>query len=115
MKPPTRQEMLDKAVTGLRKQGFQRSVKFAGSDVCVYDDGLGNKCAWGHVDPVLTRKDTGGVLTLTRGLAPTLPLEDLKFARALQKAHDDGFEPDLMLENLRLLATEYNLTFPEAE
>lgn len=111
----TNQEIFDKAVLGLRSQEFQCCER---NGVCIYDDGQGRRCAWGHVDESLTHLSRGTVCELHAagvGVAATLTTEQVDFGMALQIAHDRSQNPTEMEERLRALATQYNLTFPEAE
>lgn len=110
----TRQEMLDRAVRGLRSQGW-RPAMAAGACRYLTPDGL--RCAWGHVDPEGTAgSGTTPVRRLSVGVAATLESADLVFAERLQLCHD---WPALnrtawsMEELFRKLAAEYNLIYPE--
>lgn len=111
----TNQQMFDKAVRGLRAQGFQRSMQ---GTRCCYHSSDGKKCAWGHVDPEGTPQLLDGIHALYKdkvGVAGQLMRDQVDFAVDLQEAHDEGLSSVLMEENLRALATQYNLTFPEAQ
>lgn len=110
MKLPTRQEMFNRAAKGLRKQGFLRSMDV---ESCIYDDGEGRRCAWGHVDKSLTKKDgAASVYVLRRrgrGLAGHLLPEDVGFAATLQDAHDHALSPNEMRQGLFQFAKQYSL------
>lgn len=112
------QEMFDKAVRGLHKQGWAQALDDGG---CVYQAPDGKRCAWGHVDESLTERATGsvGILHYLReGLAAGLDAvpRGLSFATALQRAHDcndDRLAPDEMVKRLRVVADQYDLSWPE--
>ena len=109
---PSRQEMFDLAVRGLRSQGFRRAVTRDGACNYLTSDGL--RCAWGWVDTPL-RGQPGTVLTLAEkgiGLAGKLSAEDRWWARELQRCHDDA--PDGCLEaELRKFCKRHGLEWPE--
>lgn len=112
----TKQEILTKAVTGLRDQKWVRSLRFYGGS-CSYDDGAGRRCGWGHVDPSLGAGEVRNVHELHRdgvGVAATLNLEELDFAKRVQLCHDRNHIPSEMEDGFRILAQSNNLTFPEA-
>ena len=119
----TKQEMFDRAVRGLRGQGWQQAIKINchGDSNCVYyDEETGRRCAWGHVDPEGTRYiGNVNVWSLYRGgvgLAKLLDEEGVSFASSLQDAHDAGglsLSPEDLEQRLRDLGTRYNLTWPE--
>lgn len=112
---PSRQEMFDRAFRGLRAQGFERCA--ANHYGCLYEDlNTGRRCAWGHVDASLTGADSGSVWHLRRekiGLAARIPLNDVDFAMALQRAHDNAMGPGNMEELLRNVAERFGLTVPD--
>ncbi len=111
----TRQEMFDKAVRGLRSQGFERCYSEE-HRMCVYDDGKGRHCAWGWIDEATwAHPDAGDLVTLSDegiGLAPRLGIEDYSWAKRLQVIHDTS-KCDNMEQRLRFFAEQSNLTFPE--
>jgi hypothetical protein len=124
--PLTYQEMLDRAVRGLRSQGFQKSSDGAR---CVYATADGRHCAWGWVDPSTwdlppvtpTTPDDAltsscALMELARrsfGLAGYLDAAKVKFASELQAAHDGASDPGAMEHHLRVLAIRRGLAFPE--
>ncbi len=131
---PTRQEMFDRAVRGLRSQGWERCITpevrspAAGPQApggnCVYerrlDDGRVMHCAWGWVDPEGTAdprvKEDHNVKMLADdgiGLAAVLGEHDLWFAKQLQRCHDEPGGGEWMERRFRTLAEECNLTWPE--
>lgn len=108
----TMQEMFNRAVIGLRSQGFEKCGDDSG---CMYSDGEGKRCAWGWVDTSLGQDVVGGVDCLRSGgvgLASTLSADEMTFARALQDAHDTSRDC-FMEEDLRGLGSRFGLTFPE--
>ncbi len=113
----TKQEMFNRAVRGLRSQGFQRcGVNHPTGFESLYADGE-KRCAWGHVDPSLTRANsTFYVESLAAdkiGIAPSLDVDSLEFAKQLQWCHDDSQLPGLMERRLRRLGEREKLSWPE--
>lgn len=114
---PSRQEMFDRAVVGLRSQGFKKCTDITES-VCSYvnDDGTMH-CAWGWVDTSTKASYVGSVWNLRqmgRGLAARLELPDVGWAHALQICHDRSTSPADMEKRLREFAKRFDLTFKEA-
>lgn len=115
----TLQEMFDKAVRGLYRQGWAQAMD---DNTCVYEAADGKRCAWGHVDTGLAHPDNkgGSVYNLEytrRGIAASLPaiLGGLRFAGDLQAAHDNGgdpLDPARMIMRLKSVAERYGLTWP---
>ncbi len=106
----TRQEMFNKAVRGLRSQGFRRCTDDLGR--CLYSDNNGRHCAWGWVDEA-SWDAVGTVRMLPAGIAATLNDDDLDWAVRLQSCHDKHDSPAGMEEVLRKFADDFNLTWPE--
>lgn len=110
------QEMFNKAVIGLRSQGFQRCSTYGGMG-CAYSNEDGTQhCAWGWVDPSLgpeVESYIDGLAARHIGVASGLNRSELDFARKLQMAHDVGKTPDSMQQNLRNVALAWSLQFPE--
>lgn len=119
----TNQEMFDRAVKGLRAQGWE-PARLQGEG-CKYslptDDGGELRCAWGHVDPSLGPDIGGTVMTLRRlkiGLAAELDDDGETFAWTLQVAHDGVaahmLAPKVHMEKkFRELGVNAGLTWPE--
>lgn len=120
----TRQEMFTRAVVGLRNQGFRQArmpdpepTGFEEDEtVCAYLAANGDRCAWGHVDPIEDLVGVNGsVLKLHNdgiGIAADLDDDGLLFANRLQLAHDRGYTPTEMEEKLRKVGVDYNLEWP---
>lgn len=112
----TKQDMFDRAVRGLRAQGWRRSFNPEVSR-CSYKAPDGKRCAWGHVDPSLD--DVSGTVydlrKLQIGLAAGLDDPALRFATLLQQCHDGAICPEYMEERFRQVAKEHALTWPEEE
>jgi hypothetical protein len=124
--PLTNQEMLDRAVRGLRSQKFERSMT---SGKCSYMGPDGRHCAWGWVDPSTwslpeyTSATRDGEVTSSstmfdlrrakHGLAARLSDNQYNFAVQLQDAHDGGTNPRAMVDRLRDLSEKFGLTYPE--
>lgn len=113
----TNQEMFDKAVRGLSKQGWARARRIfsTGHEGCAYEGKDGTRCAWGHVDTTLYDEE-GGVRTLRSnglGLAATLDAHQTTFAADLQDGHDSGYAPDAMHRNFFRLCDRYGLLWPD--
>ena len=110
----TKQEMFDRAVRGLRSQGYKASTK---GGICRYSNDDGCRCAWGWVDPSLTSAQLGTIHTLRKdkiGVAADLDSEGAMFAYQLQGAHDLADGPLDMENRLRAFGEKYLLTWPEA-
>lgn len=130
-----KQEMFNRAWTGLKNQNWEPSV---GEGGCKYNSGNGVRCAWGHVDAenasLLHRYEgysVDGLHDHGIGLASELSRDDLRFAMSLQRCHDIVAENDTdviylysiekdfvnigrdMEANFRALAKLYGLTIPE--
>lgn len=110
-----RQEILNRAVHGLRGQGWEQCNNVRGS--CVfYDPETGRRCAWGHVDPEGTQDHVFGIASLLHkkiGVVALLNPDDVVFAIRIQGAHDLSEGPQDMERRCRELAAEHGLTFPE--
>lgn len=108
----TKQEMLDKAVKGLRSQNWEKCVDLYGN--CAYADGRGHHCAWGWVDEDSWGKSSStNVQGLDTRLATEVRSDELLsiFTMRLQRAHDASLGD--MESNFRALAAKYKLTWPE--
>lgn len=111
----TKQEMFNRAWTGLKAQGFTRA--WTAETGCVYAAPDGRRCAWGHVDLSLTAEDEDdtsipNLRAAGIGLAAELDGPGLTFALVLQDAHDVAYVPGHMETRLRALAGHYGLTIP---
>ena len=118
----TRQEMFDKAVRGLRSQGFERCVAADDNmpegvtERCVYADGNGRHCAWGWIDTEIAPGMRGSIYGFqldSIGVAAGLDADDLDWAERLQGVHDNAGSPTNMEQALREFAALWFLTFPE--
>ncbi len=107
--------MFDRAVVGLRSQGFQRCQVNGES---VYGDGCGKHCAWGWVDPStasdpkFARYYVNGLMADGVGVAGTLDLDGVNFAKQLQWCHDDSATPSTMERRLKQLGVREGLVWP---
>jgi len=110
----TRQEMFDRAVRGLRAQGWAQCMQTAHAG-CAYENDLGQRCAWGHVDTSLSRIDPSVYTLYNRGqgVAGQLSLIDAGWAQQLQNVHDSYPLPEEMEAAYRIFADTHNLHFPE--
>lgn len=112
----TKQEMLNRAVFGLRSQGFRRCMQ---NGEPAYADTSGCRCAWGWVDTsiqpgsVFNAYFVAGLAADGVGVAATLDLQGLAFARQLQQCHDEAPTPSTMERRLRQLALREDLAWPE--
>lgn len=116
MTVPSRQEMFDRAVLGLRSQGWVRSVDYVG--VCTYELPDGRRCAWGWVDPAGTSGRSGTILSLYNqrvGLLAELTYDVVNWAYGLQGVHDAKINnnPSALECAMRAFAALHGLTFPE--
>lgn len=118
----TKQEMFTRSVTGLRSQGFNRCLSpatLAGPGEPVYNNGQGQRCAWGWVDESISPdpKNNGyyvaGLMGDGVGLAAHLDLTTLNLARQLQWCHDDSPTPATMERRLRQVGEREGLLWPE--
>jgi len=118
------QEMFDKAVSGVLKQGAPSVKKNPyGQNVdCRYRDGYGNKCAIGHLfsDSLYNPKWEGGSIDpyLALDMRLVSDINDtrrFKFLKDLQRCHDDATEDDeenfakTFREKVKRLAVNYSL------
>lgn len=114
--PETMQELFNKAVLGLRAQGWERGVGVPGT--CVYLNWKGNRCAYGHMMSVeflgtLHDEDWMMVSECIMDKYMTAPGRELReFVSDCQRAHDKSICPDDMERRMRAVAEKYNLTFP---
>jgi hypothetical protein len=112
----SKQEMFNRAVVGLRSQGFER-CQVNGDPV--YGDDKGCHCAWGWVDPVASSKPEyaryfiNGLMADGVGLAAGLTLTEVTFATQLQRCHDDSRTPFMMERRLKQLGAREGLSWPE--
>lgn len=117
----SRQEIFTKAYNGLKSQGFQRSVSpiHFHSYSCRYRGANGMKCAVGWL--MDDDKYTSSFEGYTPNGAYTLPeyweavncsRDDSFFLKELQKAHDNGDTPELMINNLETVAGVHGLEIP---
>ena len=108
----TRQEIFDKAWTGLKGQGFVQSLECGG---CMYRGDNGLRCAIGHIIPD-SRYDEGleglwaGHPKVRR--AASIHIRSGTFASILQDCHDHYPTPANMERALRDFARDHNLTIP---
>jgi hypothetical protein len=114
----SRQAMFDRAVIGLRSQGYERSVDAVGT--CLYaSHGNERRCAWGWVDRDLTPDHNFGTVSSLRsnniGIAAKLDQADLDFANALQRCHDFASSPSEMRAMLRAFAIMFMLLWPTSD
>lgn len=110
-----RQDMLTRAVRGLRGQNWLQCNNAQGG-CAFYDPTTGRRCAWGHVDPEGTQDHKYGIASLIHmkiGVVALLNPDDVVFAIRIQGAHDYSEGPQDMERGCRELAAEYGLTFPE--
>lgn len=120
----SKQEMFNRAWSGLKAQGFRQATKLVTEDGavtrrCVYLSDDGCRCAWGHVDTTLTNQE----MTLKQlwtnkiGIAGELDAVNADFAAGLQQCHDsvNPNSPTVagdMEDNLRRYAIRYELQVP---
>ncbi len=111
----SKQEMFNRAVRGLRSQGFERCQVNGES---VYGDDKGCHCAWGWVDPKASEKPEyaryfiNGLMADGIGLAASLDLNGVTFATHLQWCHDDSKTPATMERRLKQLGDREGLVWP---
>lgn len=111
-----RQEIFDKAVAGLRSQGFEKSMDHG---TCSYRADDGKKCAIGwlikdeNYDSTIEGRgaNSSEVIEMTR-LDPVDEKDEL-FLAELQQMHDYSKSPENMRERLHMFAGWYNLNRKE--
>jgi hypothetical protein len=113
----TRQGIFDKAWTGLKAQGFMRSMRGKG---CAYRGAEGRRCAIGHCIPDAAYRDEWEGRRYDAFAAIGLPRmyqdeHEFYWGVRLQGCHDSGRTPAGMEENLRDFARKHNLTIPGEE
>lgn len=113
----TRQEMFEKAVRGLSKQGW---VQAKDGKFCTYQDKAGRRCAWGHVDLSLNSAHPPIGLLWEDRLGLFKDIKDseesykvYRFGKTMQHTHDESKSPEGMLRDFRNLAERCSLTWPE--
>ncbi len=102
----TKQEILDKAVRGLRSQNWQPAYE---NGSCMYQTYSGLRCAWGHVGTTLTWENCKA--SNTRLFSDIC--DDGDFANDLQLAHD--YSADAHLDPTRRRAEKYNYQYQDME
>ena len=110
----TKQEMFNRAVRGLRSQGWEQAYSNERGS-CVYETEDGKRCAYGWIDPSLGRETIGSVQTLCYrkiGLAAELDRIAILFAEELQMAHDTSKNSEHMRTKFVMLAEIHGLTWP---
>ena len=118
------QEAFNKAVLGVVAQGGPSLVANHSGFIsqCAYRAEDGRKCAVGHLiededyDPFIEKKSVSHLYL--RGYIPKLMDVSVELLIKLQDAHDYLLTDEHLGEfivNAKDIASEYNLTFPEAE
>lgn len=110
----TRQEIFDKAWTGLKSQGFVKSQSESASG-CAYRGDYGLRCAvgWCIPDNAYSAKFEGvAAEDVDIRKAAGIDGRDATFAAILQKQHDQSKDPSDMEELLRNFARVNKLTIP---
>lgn len=119
----TRQEAFDKALFGIRRQGYQQSMS---GSVCAYRGKNGNKCAIGHcIDDVTAQTwDVASVATDIASITDEDPegfecyfsFSNLTFLRDLQAVHDQpDMTADTFEEGMCELADRYGLYYADPD
>ena len=116
----TRQEISDKIVRSLRKQGYRRAESQASGLPVLIDPWTGDRCAGGHLLP----PDFAERLPHFDLLNPfsEVPLEirlecgvsedDKNFVAFYQAAHDEGRTPELMESKLKQTVEYLDMLWP---
>lgn len=109
-----KQEMFARAVNGLRHQKWEQSMV---SGEPAYADGEGRRCAWGWVDQGIQPGQHNtyfveGLAADRVGIACSLDIEQLEFAKQLQWCHDSAETPTMMERRLRRLGERERLLWP---
>jgi hypothetical protein len=113
----TLQQMFTQAACGLASQKWVRSTGegLAGSTVCKYRGAEGRRCAvgWCLTEGEYACIEEGDV---AEEVATTLKVEDdrkVDLLMSMQNAHDTCKSPERMRENFVVLASDYDLSWPE--
>lgn len=112
----TKQELFDKAVKGLKEQGFIQSMR---GKQCAYRGYAGRKCLIGHLitdeeyHPAMETKNAFFICERYPRLAHLKPHS--YFLKSLQEVHDNHPTPDAMVHGLRIFAADHNLDVSELE
>lgn len=110
-----RNTIFQKVYRGLRAQGFERSMDKSGVGCAFRGRGF-RKCAVGMLIPdELYKPECESFalqLLLDRHFLPGVAMGDAGLLESLICAHDGGYTPQVMINNLAALAIEYHLTIP---
>ena len=112
------QEVFDKVVQHARQQGG-KAVNEDGR-VCMYRDGLGNKCFAGifipdeDYKPEMEGKGVGNLLGHYPGLRPLFKDVSEELMVELQSLHDNYLETPYFEERVEKIAARHQLTYKEA-
>lgn len=111
----TKQEMFNRAVVGLRSQGFERCVNAYSEPL--YCDSSGKHCAVGWIDTDLRADQStwfvDDLAIETKGVLSHMTIDELEFARQLQWCHDEATTPAIMERRLKRLGERLKLTWPQ--
>jgi hypothetical protein len=109
-----RQEWFNKAWTGLKSQGFKRSVN--SSDTCYYRGTEGRRCAIGWLMPDENYRPEFEGTAATPAIIAACGIEpdvnNHAWLTELQCAHDHGYTPEEMVRRLRDFARRSELVVP---
>ena len=120
------QEIFDKALFGIRKQGYRKS---ANGEVCLYrstqEDGSTLACAVGHCipDDVAHLWDADDHVTSIGSIyhrrekhfSEFFSEESLPLLCELQTMHDTMTSPEVFEDGMKMIATQYNLVYTPLE
>jgi len=118
----TNQEIFDKALFGIRKQGYRKSVS---GEACLYrstqEDGSTLACAVGHCipDDVAHLWDSDGSASSVGSIyhryeeqfSEFFSQESLPLLCGLQTTHDTMTSPEVFEDGMKMIATQYNLVY----
>lgn len=120
------QAVFNDAYSGLRAQGFKRSMHGEFGDMCRYRGAYGRKCAIGFCipDKLYNEYMEGSTPTAPNscssivfgevfGFEPENMIDRVELG-CLQDAHDNGDTPEKMEKLLREFAESFDLTVPVA-
>lgn len=111
-----RQEVFDRAVSGLRSQGFEKSMD---EGTCSYRANDGKKCAIGwlvddaNYDPTLEGRGANCDEVIEMARIYDVKEGDTLFLAYLQQVHDYATNPKDMQKRLMKFAEEYGLDSKE--
>ena len=112
----TQQEMFDKALLGVVKQGALSKNEYG---LCLYRTKEGYACAVGQLIDNKTAKlwdtlEDSGIKNIPLDWLPTHFVDNINFLGDMQKAHDNSETLQGFISAMQVLASRYTLNFPDS-